>query len=214
MSLQQSRGRLHGVYDAKDRAELVAKYDQWADSYDSDVTALGYTNLIMVFGLAARYLRPEHGPVLDAGAGTGLLGELMAGLAFTDLTALDMSEGMLAKARARGCYADLRVGVLGEALDFADGQFAGCVGSGVFTVGHAPKESFADLARVVRPGGPVILSLRVDTDSQGYQPELARLEEKGTWRLVERTVPVRSFVSSPEDSHILCSAFCYRVELG
>ena len=56
--------------------------------------------------------------ILDAGVGTGAIGNMLSLLGYNNLSGLDMSEGMLAQARARGCYIDLRRGVLGETLDF------------------------------------------------------------------------------------------------
>ena len=53
-------------------------------------------------------------PVLDAGAGTGLVGEWLGILGYPEVEALDISEGMLAVARAKGVYRALHVGCAGR----------------------------------------------------------------------------------------------------
>src|SRR5215217_8326125 len=69
---------------------------------------------------------------------------------YRNLVGIDISDGMLARARERGVYADLRDQVLGETLDFADESFVAVVATGVFTAGHAPASAFIELLRVTR----------------------------------------------------------------
>ena len=71
--------------------------------------------------LLARHLPRGAAPLLDAGAGTGLIGEWLGIMGYPDVEALDISEGMLAVARAKGVYRALHVGVLGGALPFPKG---------------------------------------------------------------------------------------------
>jgi predicted TPR repeat methyltransferase len=150
--------RLEGVYEAKSQAELVKLYDDWADHYDADMLEVGYIYPAIMGGLVARYVLNPADHILDAGAGTGLLGHVLSILGYSNLIAMDMSEGMLAKARARGCYAKLVNGVLGEELPFETDSVSAIVAAGVFTMGHAPPAAFDELARVLKPGGHMIFT--------------------------------------------------------
>ncbi|MDP6624027.1 MAG: class I SAM-dependent methyltransferase [Alphaproteobacteria bacterium] len=180
MNQESSQNWLHKVYGASDATELKQLYDNWAEDYDSDLQTYGYRYPAVLAGLAGRHLDPEGGPVLDAGAGTGLIGEMLAILGFSELVGIDMSDGMLAVAQRKGVYSRLDNMTLGEHLDFADSSFAAVVSTGVLTVGHAPAESMDELVRVTRPGGHLIFSLTVQTYEQdGFKQKLEALEAAG-----------------------------------
>lgn len=150
--------RLESVYHAKSQAELAKLYDDWSETYDSDMQELGYIYPAIMGGLAARYVLNPSDRILDAGAGTGLLGHVLSVLGYSNLIAMDMSEGMLAKARARGVYTQLVNAMLGKPLPFEDASVSTIVAAGVFTMGHAPSSSFEELARVLKPGGHLIFT--------------------------------------------------------
>ena len=120
--------------------------------------------------------------MLDAGAGTGLIGGYLKAMGFNNLTAIDLSERMLQHARTRGCYRELRRMALGEALDFPNDAFDHGYAVGVFTEGHAPPESFDEIIRVIRPGGCFVFSIRDDVyRHRGYRERQDQLENDGRW---------------------------------
>ena len=96
---------------------------------------------------------PKESRVLDAGAGTGLVGVELHRLGYTNLDAMDMSQGMLDEARGKGVYGNLYQMVMGEPLDLETGSYDAAICVGVLTLGHAPVHSLDELARIVRPGG-------------------------------------------------------------
>ena len=118
MSGHSSDAWLEGVYHAKTQHDLIALYDGWADTYDADMQGIGYVHPAVIAGLVGRYVPDKSDPVFDAGVGTGTVGKILAILGYGNLIGVDMSEGMLARARARKIYAELRNRVLGEPLDF------------------------------------------------------------------------------------------------
>jgi SAM-dependent methyltransferase len=77
---------------------------------------------------------------------------------------------------------------LGGTLDFATGEFDAVISVGVFTQGHAPANSFDELARITKPGGLILFSLRVDIyESGGFQRQQTGMEDSGVWELAEMT---------------------------
>jgi len=90
--------------------------------------------------------------VLECGAGTGLLLERMAGFA-ASAKGIDLSPGMLEKARARGL--DVREASV-TAIPFADASFD--VTCAFKVLAHVPElgQALAEMARVTRPGGVVL----------------------------------------------------------
>jgi len=173
------------VYGAKTLQEQEAAYDVWAADYERDLFAMAYRLPYVGAALLAREIRPEAGPILDAGCGTGMACESLALLGYGPITGIDLSDKMLSLARHKGIYADLRKMTLGEPLDLPKRHFAGMISIGTFTPGHAPAEALADLAALVRPGGTFVLSLRVDAQQEpAYAETCQRLESEGTWRQV------------------------------
>jgi SAM-dependent methyltransferase len=69
-------------------------------------------------GLFGKYVTPETTPILDAGAGTGLMGSITRCAGVPGQVGIDISAGMLNKANERNVYKDLHQMVLGEKLDF------------------------------------------------------------------------------------------------
>jgi predicted TPR repeat methyltransferase len=204
--------RLEQVYGARSNAELRALYDDWAGRYDQDLQAFGYSYPPPIAGLVARYVSERDEPILDAGAGTGIVGEVLAILGYTRITGIDLSDGMLAVARAKGVYAELRNQTLGEPLDFADAAFAAVVSAGVLTTGHAPPSCFDELIRVTRPGGHLIFTLSMPAyEEGGFRPKLEALSVKGLWRSVEATPTWCSLPRAPSRASALARAYVFEV---
>ena len=202
---------LERVFTACDRQELLQAYEDWAGRYDADMVATGYANPAVAAGLIARHLPSLDAPVLDAGAGTGIVGEILAILGYRDLAAIDMSEGMLAAARARGAYRRLERAVLGETLPFADGSFAAVVSTGVFTRGHAPAAAFDELVRVTRPGGPLVFTVGDSAwEDGGYRARAEALERAGRWQRAAATEPYRPMPLSPTEGTFTTRCYVYR----
>jgi predicted TPR repeat methyltransferase len=192
---------LQKVFAARNNRELTEGYDAWAERYDQDVLRLGYKIPAIVTGFAGRYLRPDEGKVLDAGVGTGILGEILKPLGYESLVGIDLSQGMLERAHQKGVYRTLHQMVLGERLDFPNDAFIGTVSVGVFTAGHAPLESFEELIRVTKPGGYIIFSIRTDVYlNEGYKDKQDALEREKRWRLAEVSEAFRSlpFLGEPQ----------------
>jgi SAM-dependent methyltransferase len=169
---------------------------------------MGYRSPAAVTEVARR-LVPVEARILDAGAGTGLLGVALADAGFTRLEGLDMSPGMLAVAARKNVYGDLRAGRLGDELDYRTGEFDGVVSAGVLTVGHAPAECLDELVRVTRPGGHVIFTLRSDQTPPGYDEKIAELENERRWRLVERGDEFQALPVAEPD--VLVRVWAFRV---
>lgn len=206
----ESIENLAKVYDARDLDELRDGYAAWAEQYDRDVMTMGYQTPGVVAGMAGRHVPRSASPILDCGAGTGLIGLLLAALGYEGLAAMDMSEDMLAVARARGCYDDVRTGVLGEPLDYPEGRFAAVIASGVFTRGHAPASAYDEIARILRPGGLFIVSERVDDNANAdYRARREALQAQGAWRFLDATEVLIPFPLEPAEADVRQQVFVY-----
>ena len=195
------------VYNARDADDLRRGYDGWAADYDADMDRRGYVLPGFAAAMVARHVAPGEGPILDAGAGTGLLGERLARAGHRDLVAIDLSAGMLEAAARRGVYRAVRRAALGESLGFADGHFRAVVSAGTFGARHAPAGGLRELIRVARPGGHLVVTVRrLGMEEAGFPEEIRRLEAEGLWRAIETAAPFRAF---PDEADSLYMAWVF-----
>jgi predicted TPR repeat methyltransferase len=204
--------RLAQVYGAKGTLELEALYDAWAADYDHDLRDFGYTYPALVAGLVARHVRALAEPVLDAGVGTGIIGEVLHALGYERLVGIDLSDGMLAVARSKGVYAELSKQTLGQPLAFEDDRFGAVVSAGVLTVGHAPPDSLDELVRVTRPGGLVVFTLTAPVyEEGGFKQKLEALAAAGRWRQRDLTRPWLALPRAPAEHAHAARGHVYEV---
>jgi predicted TPR repeat methyltransferase len=143
-----------GRYVARQPPELVVqRFDEMAEVFDEQLVGrLGYRGPEHLGRLLeARLPQSASLEVLDLGCGTGLCGETLRPYA-RRLVGLDLSPGMLAKARERGLYDQLVEADLFEALD---GTFAWdllCAFDALPYLGEL-EALFAGAARSLAPGG-------------------------------------------------------------
>jgi len=206
-----SEERVHWVMSAKNNKESAERYDAWAEQYDADLQAFGYRSPVIIAGIVGRYIPQDSSPILDAGAGTGIIGEVLNILGYKDIAALDLSKGMLDVAARKGVYSYLHQMALGKDLDFPTDHFAAVVCAGTFVAGHAPPDSFDELIRITRPGGHIIFTVRSDVyESGGFKDKQQELQQANKWQLVEVVGPYVS-VPGSDDPEGTNRIFAYRV---
>jgi predicted TPR repeat methyltransferase len=194
MAAAQHDGHLGAVYGATGPEDVAQVYDRWAETYDAEMGIAGYRHPSICLALLARHLPAGVAPLLDAGAGTGLIGEWLGILGYRHVEALDLSAGMLAVAAAKGVYAGLHQVDLGGPLPFETGQFAGIVSAGVFTTGHVGAEALPELIRVCKPGGVIVMTVKTTLWDDGFAAAIAGLAAEGRIVVADQTPP---YVSMP-----------------
>lgn len=157
----------------------LAYYRDWAANYDTGF-ASGMDYRLPAHVAAAFMATAAAGPVLDVGAGTGLLAEALRGMGFTaTLDAVDFSPQMLSRAGQKGLYRHLVQADITRAIDLPR-QYRGIVSSGTFTAGHVGPEALPNLLALALPGAQVALSVnrRVWT-AAGFDQVLDDLSVRG-----------------------------------
>ncbi|WP_040650332.1 class I SAM-dependent methyltransferase [Roseovarius sp. 217] len=132
-------------------------YARWAPVYDATFGRITHAGR----RAAVRHINDRGGHVLEVGVGTGL--SLEAYDRALRVTGIDYSEEMLRKARARVARHDLNhVGSLHQMdarrLDFEDNTFDMVAAMHVLSVVPEPEAVMSEIARVLRPGGQVIIT--------------------------------------------------------
>jgi SAM-dependent methyltransferase len=169
---------LEGAYALKTPEDNRDYYRRFAGTYDSGFVAdTGYVYPREVALLFLESAGPRDRPVLDIGAGTGLVAESLGDL---PVDGIDISPEMLEAAGAKGLYRNRIVGDLTGPLDLPDASYGGLVSSGTFTHGHVGPVCLPELLRVARPGALFCLGIKLDVyDGAGFGSAFARLVAAG-----------------------------------
>ncbi|MDD1415800.1 class I SAM-dependent methyltransferase [Dolichospermum sp. ST_con] len=178
--------KIQWVYSSQNNEELAQRYNQWAEDYERDLTEnFGRPQREPIVDLTIKYV-PKNAQILDAGVGTGIMGQSLHKEGYSNLIGIDLSQGMLAEAQKKNVYTELHQMILGEPLDFPNDAFNAVTACGVFTYGHAPSSSFDELIRVTKPTGYIIFTLRPDFyESSDFKEKMTDLETQGKWQLTE-----------------------------
>ncbi len=133
--------------------DVAAGYARWATSYDAAANPLIRVEEPVVRAFVDRV---APGRALDAACGTGRHTAYLTSRGHR-VAGVDATPAMLEKARARVPSADLRSGDL-AALPFEDGAFDVAVCA--LALSHLPDigPAVAELARVLRAGGTLVVS--------------------------------------------------------
>ena len=131
--------------------------------------------------------------VLDVGAGSGVIGRLLKEKqGFSNITAIEPSEGMLVKLRETGAYKADRRMYLGLGVDkYPDdlkGKFDVVIASGSFLAGHIPDAGFDDVHASLKTNGYFVTALRssywAEGQKEGYRAKCEGLFAAGKLKLV------------------------------
>ena len=170
-------------------AMLAIGYDAWAARYDADMDRYGYCLPCRMVDAVQRHIGNRRALLLDAGAGSGLLGHALRAGGYVNLVGLDPSLGMLRQAHAQKAYKLRLQMALGPCAALADHRFDGIMAAGVFKTGHAPPEAMEELVRLVRPEGIIIVNLEAGPGGAAYERFGRHLALHQRWRQVRSTDP-------------------------
>ncbi|MHA7888341.1 class I SAM-dependent DNA methyltransferase [Roseicyclus sp.] len=169
---------LDRAYRIESPADARRVYDDWAATYDDSFAHdWGYVAPRRIADIFLAEGGPAGGPVLDIGAGTGLMAEALPGLM---IDGIDISPEMLARAAAKGLYRTRIEADLTAALPLADAAYGGFVSCGTFTHGHVGADCLPELLRVAAPGALFCCGTRPAVyDAMGFGSALALATARG-----------------------------------
>jgi predicted TPR repeat methyltransferase len=138
----------------------VEVFDRFSESYDAVLTKIGNAGPRLVGRVLEELGLPRDGSrrVLDAGCGTGLCAPVVRPHARL-LHGIDVSVGMLNKAREKGTYDLLSRTDLGVDETYPEGRFDLVVSSDVLVYFGDLAPVLRNIARRLDPGGWMVLSV-------------------------------------------------------
>ena len=103
-------------------------------------------------------------------------------MGYGPLIGIDISPGMLSVSGAKGIYDTLHAMPVDAHLPFPDNEFAAVISAGVLSPGQAPAQALRAFARVTKPGGYCVFSLRGGARTSPEYGDLCnQMETEGLW---------------------------------
>ncbi len=151
---------------ATNTTELAEVYNQWSDTYEDETGSWGWAPPIVTVSTLMEFVEPENCMVLDAGCGTGSIGALLQMMGFNNIHGIDISDGMLEKARSKTLYGFDTYGTL-EKMDLnqklpieSDRYDVVTCGGSISAGAHVQYKAIYELIRVTKPGGILSFTVR------------------------------------------------------
>ncbi len=155
-----SKKGLNDAYSVKTPEDNIKLYKVWASSYDDDFAKKNdYRSPVLISNYYEKYSNKNDVPVLDVGAGTGLIAEVMNKKNTIDIDAIDISPEMLESAKSKNCYNKLIEADLTKNLDIDNNYYGAIVSAGTFTHGHIGPNALDELLRVTKPSGLFVITI-------------------------------------------------------
>jgi predicted TPR repeat methyltransferase len=190
---------LSRAYTLDSPSAATTLYSEWAATYDRDLTSALYASPTAAVRALLQHLPAGAGAstkpldVLDAGCGTGLVGEHFARAMQTShgrpffIDGLDLTPSMLQAAAQKGIYRNLDRADLNAFLPLESGSYDIVLCVGTLTKGHVGPNVLSEFVRVARraTGGLIVATVHEDIwESGGYKAEVDRLGGNGVVQIL------------------------------
>ena len=187
--MKNTKNMISTIYQtlhAADSEELEGIYKKWASDYDHDVVELaGYVGHLITSSLLLSKIKNKKAKILDAGCGTGLVGEILSENNYKNVEGVDFSQEMLDVAIQKQVYQSLRLLDLTKNLDYEDNLFDAIVCAGTFTCGHVGPQVLLEMVRITKKGGYICFTVRKqEWEASPYKEIINKLENSNLWRQV------------------------------
>lgn len=205
-------------------------YDEWAEKYDKVTGEAGYVAYKTCTPIFDQLLRDKFDSkhselrIIDAGAGTGIVGKVLQDLGYTNIDALDISQKMLNEAKKLNVYKNFFCAPLSEepVAEIANDQYDALICIGTLTVGHVKPSAFDEILRIVKSGGIIGFTLRKDvynetvehavfkeTTKFGYREKMDEIENEKRWKLLR--CDLIDYHTTMDELRAKCYSLMYQV---
>lgn len=186
-------------------------FDAFAPGFERTLTGLEYRAPDLVAAALAKVAQqlPPGAVILDAGCGTGLSGERLRAFAGR-LVGVDLSNGMLAKAREKAFYDELEAGELTAFLRGRPDGFDVVAASDTFNYFGELTELFDAVAAALHPSGLLVFTLEAAAEESGAGGH--QLQVNGRYRHSEAYL--RDGLTGSGFEILALETACLRMEAG
>jgi len=170
------------AYSIKTPGDSKRLYRKWAKTYDKDFAInSNYVSPKKISTFFNKYAKITDTPILDVGAGTGLVAEFLNQKNDKKIIGIDISSEMLKEAKRKGCYTSVMVADVTKKIRLKKDSIGAIVSAGTFTHGHIGPNVFDELLRIIKPGGLFVLSINSKYFiEKGFKKKFLKIKNKIT----------------------------------
>lgn len=146
---------MDSIHTAKNHEDTVKLYSGIAEKFDKIQESLAYVGAKNGVRKCLEVCKvPKTARILDVGAGTGIIGEMLQLMGYDNLDALDGCQELLDKSRERNCYRNLFCSfvVPDMELPVEKKAYDVVVMPGVVFPAHILPTAFGQVIKVVKKG--------------------------------------------------------------
>lgn len=199
------------------KEDVMDVYDKWAEAYEHDsLEKLGFASPQACVDTFLEFCPPEGKVVLDVGAGTGLLAQMICKQGYKAKTfdGMDLSPKMLEHLVKKGIYSQVKAhDMMQYPWPFPSNYYDGLMCNGVLIYVDDP-ECLDEFVRVMKPGGICVIMFRHD-GYPDYKKKDEELRAAGKWELVHKTPDSRNFKNMEfgenNEDDVIFNQWVYRV---
>lgn len=150
-------------------SDKIDAYNHWAPSYDEEVNSYHLHSPKTVADLLFKYNKNQAFSLLDVGCGTGLVMEAIRDRSTIEdkkvfIVGVDFSQGMLDVGLQKKRFDQVHCADICNGIpDTKEASFDMLTCIGVFRDGHGGPELFPPMARYVKIGGFIVVTIRCMT---------------------------------------------------
>ena len=165
------------LHTLKSTDEVRDLYDDWSknDKYNQDMIDWKYSGPKEVVSAFLPHAINKGIKILDAGCGSGLVGEELSKEGYSIIHGADIAAKLMNSIPA-GIYQELHNIDLNKPINFTDDFFDAVLCVGTFTFGHVKAKALSEFTRIVKSGGIIGFTINEGVFlDHGFKSELDHL---------------------------------------
>ena len=165
------------LHTLKSTDEVRDLYDDWSknDKYNQDMIDWEYSGPREVVSAFLPHASNKGIKILDAGCGSGLVGEELSKEGYSIIHGADIAAKLMNSIPA-GIYHELHNIDLNKPINFTDDFFDAVLCVGTFTFGHVKAKALSEFTRIVKSGGIIGFTINEGVFlDHGFKSELDHL---------------------------------------
>ena len=165
------------LHTLKSTDEVRDLYDDWSknDKYNQDMIDWEYSGPREVVSAFLPHASNKDIKILDAGCGSGLVGEELSKEGYSIVHGADIAAKLMNSIPA-GIYQELHNIDLNKPINFTDDFFDAVLCVGTFTFGHVKAKALSEFTRIVKSGGIIGFTINEGVFlDHGFKSELDHL---------------------------------------
>ena len=165
------------LHTLKNTDEVRDLYDDWSqnDQYNQDMIDWEYSGPREVVSAFLPHASNKGIKILDAGCGSGLVGEELSKEGYSIVHGADIAAKLM-NSIPDGIYQELHNIDLNKPINFTDDFFDAVLCVGTFTFGHVKAKALSEFTRIVKSGGIIGFTINEGVFlDHGFKSELDRL---------------------------------------